>query len=186
MRDQTVWDKYNSIFEEIISLAASVVDTTYESSDPLKECRPKPSFSLDMGIVAPLYDVATLCRDPFIRRRAVNILRSLSRQEGVFSSHICAVVAEKVIAIEETVAAEGSLEYQKDVAFFVTIVSDANQQHHPRIERCSDVPQAARLSYAYPTFDIIDKKAFLTIGQEGVMHMNIPLPALTVMLSIEK
>jgi hypothetical protein len=197
MTDLITWDKYNLVFEEIVSLAASVVDTmddveslsskSSQSSDPSKEGRLKPSFSLDIGIIAPLYDVATLCRDPSIRRRAVNVLRSASRQEGLFNSHVCAVIAEKVIALEETVAS-GGLDYQKGFASFVTLVSDAKQQqqHHHHIKRCSEVPNTARLSYAYPKFDTVNQKAFLTIGQARGMHMKIPLPAMTAMLDMEK
>jgi hypothetical protein len=189
---RTAWDNYNSIFEETVSLAVSVIDTSHEiesmslashsSSYQSDETRARPSFSLDLGIVGTLYDVATLCRDPLIRRRAVDVLHSASRQEGVYNSYICAVVAEKVIAIEENVALGESFDSQKDPVSFEVLGSDADQCSRP-IKSCHEVPESARLSYAYPRFDTVDKKVVLTIGQTGEMHMNIPLPALTAMLS---
>ena len=74
------WDKFNAQFAEIVSLAASIVNANVTGSPTATSVR--PSFSLDNGVIAPLYEVATLCRDPVIRRRAVQVLRSAPRQEG--------------------------------------------------------------------------------------------------------
>ncbi|KAJ9616377.1 hypothetical protein H2200_000095 [Cladophialophora chaetospira] len=56
---------------------------------------------LDTGLIAPLYLVASRCRDPKLRREAVKVLRKGPRQEGVWSSRIMASVAERIIEIEE-------------------------------------------------------------------------------------
>ena len=136
--DQMVWDKHDATFAQIVELAASVVegsrhlDSSFSSSSTTSSRTPSPAsspspppsyrcnpttkaqphrllFSLDMGIVGPLFDVATRCRDPVIRRKAVAILRSACRQEGVFNSYLSAIVAEHVIQIEENAVSGGGL-----------------------------------------------------------------------------
>lgn len=61
----------------------------------------EPTFTLDIGIVAPLFDVACRCRDPGIRRRAVHVLTVSDRQEGIYSSALAAIIARGVIEVEE-------------------------------------------------------------------------------------
>ncbi|KAK3685010.1 hypothetical protein B0T22DRAFT_500043 [Podospora appendiculata] len=61
----------------------------------------KPSFSADLGIVPPLYVVATKCRDPQIRRRAIQLLRSSSRREGMWDSELVARISMWIADIEE-------------------------------------------------------------------------------------
>ncbi|GKZ28226.1 hypothetical protein AbraIFM66950_000038 [Aspergillus brasiliensis] len=188
--DSTVWDRFNSVFKQIISLSKSVVQLsgaspTPPSTPPSHTITPtstspqmNPSFSLDLGIIGPLYVTATLCRDPLIRREAVEVLRSCSRQEGVFSSQLCAVAAEKVIALEEHVAlAAGDVDYARDSAAITGMVlRDGNdlQYQEAVITRCWEVPEKARLTYAYPEFDLVGKRVCLTIGQDDRVHVNIP------------
>jgi hypothetical protein len=194
------WDIFNPMFEEIVSLAASIVEiTTYEtesahsmspgSSSPKGgTTRLKPSFSLDNGVIAPLYDVATLCRDPILRRRAVHLLRSARRREGVFNSQLCAIVAEKIIAVEEAAAtqAEGfdddinNLESLMKNMFLGTTKQES--QEHNQIKKSSEVPSAVRLTYAYPRSDVDNEKVVLIVGQETKMHLNSPMPDMTAML----
>lgn len=61
----------------------------------------KPSFSADLGIVPPLYVVATKCRSPVIRRQAIQLLRSSSRREGMWDSELTARIGMWVMDIEE-------------------------------------------------------------------------------------
>lgn len=61
----------------------------------------KPSFSADMGIVPPLYVVATKCRSPIIRRQAIQLLRSSSRREAMWDSELSARIGTWIMGIEE-------------------------------------------------------------------------------------
>ncbi|ROW06171.1 hypothetical protein VMCG_04539 [Cytospora schulzeri] len=61
----------------------------------------KPSFSADLGIVPPLYVVATKCRTPLIRRQAIQLLRSSSRREGMWDSELVARIGTWIMDIEE-------------------------------------------------------------------------------------
>jgi hypothetical protein len=61
----------------------------------------KPSFSADLGIVPPLYVVATKCRNPSTRRQAIQLLRSSARREGMWDSELTARIGMWVADIEE-------------------------------------------------------------------------------------
>ncbi|PWY88570.1 hypothetical protein BO94DRAFT_556022 [Aspergillus sclerotioniger CBS 115572] len=185
--DLSGWDMYNPMFQEIVSLAASVVELSGEDGppstpqpNPSSQGRYKPSFTLDMGIIDPLYDVATLCRDPLIRRKAVDVLRSATRQEGIFNSYVCAVAAERVISLEEGVALDTSMESHGGFSASPIL------GHRPRyISRCSEVPDNARLLYAYPKLDVVHGRGFLKVERGEGMEMDIPLPAMAAMLDAE-
>ncbi|QSZ36950.1 hypothetical protein DSL72_009041 [Monilinia vaccinii-corymbosi] len=67
----------------------------------------KPSFALDLGIVPPLFVVATKCRDRKVRREAISLLMSSHRREGMWDSRLCAGVGNWIMHVEE----EGLDEY---------------------------------------------------------------------------
>lgn len=171
------WDDYNDRFAEIVSLAAAVVGNSHATHSLLRVDQMQPVFCLDDGVLAPLYEVATLCRDPTIRRRAVDILRSAPRQEGLFNSHLLAMVAEKAIAIEEeaAIAASGSMDY-------VSIVTDTRPENpdasNAVITESLQIPESVRLVYAFPKFDLAQKRISLTIGPSTTREIDIPWPAL--------
>ncbi|KAL4937820.1 hypothetical protein BDV06DRAFT_215607 [Aspergillus oleicola] len=189
--DQVSWDRFNWLFEEIVNLAAYVVDSTHGvdclslSQTQLEELSSqgkfKPSFTLDVGIVGPVYNTATLCRDPHIRRRAVRVLRSASRQEGCFNSHVCAVIAEQAIAIEEAAAAAVGKEPDRGQPSLPNNLSALRQfqAQAGTITSCAEVPEAARLVYIYPRVDAAEKKVYMRLSQRGV-DVDVPLPAMAV------
>lgn len=53
--DQMLWDEFCPMFDEIVNLAAVVLAA--DSDIPSR----KPYFSLDLGIIAPLFEVARRC-----------------------------------------------------------------------------------------------------------------------------
>ena len=69
----------------------------------------KPSFSADLGIVPPLFVVATKCRDALTRRHAIQLLRASSRREGMWDSKLAARIGMWITAIEEE-GADGEAE----------------------------------------------------------------------------
>ncbi|EED14639.1 conserved hypothetical protein [Talaromyces stipitatus ATCC 10500] len=178
------WDKFNSQFAEIVSLAASIV--TSSVTDAHAESSVKPAFSLDNGVIAPLYEVATLCRDPITRRKAVEVLRSAPRQEGVFNSYLSAMVAEKIIEIEEAAALDCVTDYSSDFPLESVLSGQNLAQHVNQVRDSSEIPDAVRLSYAHPKFDVVKKKVFLTIGQAAKMHMDIPWSDMNYLVDSER
>ncbi|XMA20463.1 hypothetical protein WAI453_013254 [Rhynchosporium graminicola] len=61
----------------------------------------KPSFALDLGIVPPLFVVATKCRDRKLRREAIRLLTASPRREGMWDSILSGRVGTWIMQIEE-------------------------------------------------------------------------------------
>lgn len=73
---------------------------------------PMRTFSLDAGIITPLYNTIWKCRVSRIRRKGIELLRSYPRQEGVWDGVLVAIACERIVAIEE----EGSDGWIEDPA----------------------------------------------------------------------
>lgn len=91
---ETRWDAFMPYYETIISCAAEIAAITQRSS-------PASMFSFETGYIPPLYFAATRCRDPFLRRRAISVLRDHPRQEGVMESVAASCIATAWMDIEE-------------------------------------------------------------------------------------
>jgi hypothetical protein len=61
----------------------------------------KPTFSLSLGLISPLYITIARCRDPIIRRRALHLLYTCNRKEGIWDSRLAARVAQRILEVEE-------------------------------------------------------------------------------------
>ena len=61
----------------------------------------KPTFTLGLGILSPLYVASSRCRDPVLRRRALRVLELSKRREGVWDSVLVFRTAARIVQIEE-------------------------------------------------------------------------------------
>jgi hypothetical protein len=97
----------------------------------------KPSFSADLGIVPPLYVVATKCREPHIRRQAIQLLRSSARREGMWDSELTARIGTWIAEVEEGV------DFYKGSAYGNTIPTPGSSpvQTHSRPSTSGSSPQ---------------------------------------------
>ena len=73
---------------------------------PKPEAFIKPTFSMSTGILPCLCLCGFRCRDPRIRRKALRLLQTCNRREGLWDSTASARVAEMVIRLEEGRAME--------------------------------------------------------------------------------
>ncbi|KAL9612703.1 MAG: hypothetical protein Q9167_002739, partial [Letrouitia subvulpina] len=102
LHDQMCWDQLYPEWEEQVSLCTAVIEAeTVHVMEPRHLQNTRPTFCLDMSIIGPLFTVAHKCRDPILRRKAVKLLYSAPRQEGIWDGMITARVAERIVAIEE-------------------------------------------------------------------------------------
>jgi hypothetical protein len=95
---ETAYDAFNSDFAESIELAQTLLDhmeTYYNNQKGIA------TFTIDGVMVPSMYIIATKCRDPVIRRRAVRILEENPRREGLWDSSLIAKIGRLSIAIEE-------------------------------------------------------------------------------------
>lgn len=94
------WENFMPQIKEMVELGEKVISST----SPGNNRGPATIFCLDMGIVMPLYTLASQCGDPTIRRKAIALLHSTSRQEGPWNSFLVAKAAERIMEIEESVS----------------------------------------------------------------------------------
>lgn len=95
-------DKVMPQMEKILVFGEKVISST----SPDDGQRAQTTFCLDIGIVVPLYTVASQCQDPSMRRKAITLLRSTSRQEGLWNSLLVAKAAERIMELEESMLEE--------------------------------------------------------------------------------
>ena len=94
---ETIFDSFEHSFSRIVSLA---FDLTTSSSEKLQDAESTfPSF--DMGILPPLYFVASRCRHPLIRRQALHLLRKGPSQEGIWNKLMLSNIVERLMNLEE-------------------------------------------------------------------------------------
>ncbi|KAL2786953.1 hypothetical protein BJX66DRAFT_19476 [Aspergillus keveii] len=88
------WDRYTKDYEDIIRLAEILVsDNT----------RPK-TLSLDLGLIYPLHAVAWKCRDSDLRRRGLDLLLQIPRQEWLFNARHYHAIFFRILEMEENYA----------------------------------------------------------------------------------
>lgn len=105
--DECVWDNHMSAFRAIINIAESIA---LPESTSLGSKKRFTVFSMDSGTMVGLYTVATKCRDGFIRRQALDLMRREDRQEGVWNSILTSRVAQRQMEIEEEGLGGGMVE----------------------------------------------------------------------------
>ncbi|KAH8896094.1 hypothetical protein GQ53DRAFT_838393 [Thozetella sp. PMI_491] len=89
------WDQLHLQFERILDLAEEVITT---------DNRPLPALStrctLDYGVVPALFYVAWKCRHAALRLRAIEILETHPRIEGLWDSILCARLGRYIDRVE--------------------------------------------------------------------------------------
>ena len=143
------WDPHRRECEVIVDLASSIIQAQSHKSNDGSE---KPLFSMDQNIVTPLFSIAHGCRDPIIRRRAIALLYSAPRQEGLWHSIITARVAEKIMMMEEAGLGE--------------------------VKSSADVPDENRIFEIDMQFDLQGRKGLLKGSRRqltGKQHMAEPV-----------
>jgi hypothetical protein len=83
-------------FQKIVAICKSIV-TAENVTKP-------PQFSIDLGIICPLYFTGLNCRDPGIRQQVLELLAT-PRREGMWDSQVATYILNQTIAQEEETVA---------------------------------------------------------------------------------
>ncbi|KAL9067907.1 MAG: hypothetical protein Q9157_006654, partial [Trypethelium eluteriae] len=94
--NETAFDDYTDDFQEMVDLASTLTNAPLAIPEEFRS-----HFSFEMGAVPALYFVAVKCRHPVIRRRAIGLLLSSPRREGLWDAYRAGRVAERVMLREE-------------------------------------------------------------------------------------
>ena len=104
---ETTFDMYEDQFEHMVHQVETMGDAlALKEGDPLDN--ESTSFTMELGVIHPLFFIATKCRDWNVRRRAMQQLKRAGR-EGVWEGPIMAIVAERIAQIEEVGVPRGEI-----------------------------------------------------------------------------
>ncbi|KAL2826407.1 hypothetical protein BDW59DRAFT_160931 [Aspergillus cavernicola] len=94
---EIVWDTFVHEFDTILALSEAYLLRT---RNPTR----RRTFGFSIGVIPPLYVTATRCREPRIRRRAIQLLAEHQRREVMWDSTHAAEAARQVMEMEELAA----------------------------------------------------------------------------------
>lgn len=178
--NELVFDKYMSVCRAVVDLGIEIVreeealgvaacqaesaycphqrhpPPDYIESRVFSACHIKPTFSMDLGIVAPLFVVATKCRHRHVRRQAIELLRSCSRREGMWDGDLTARIAHWVMTVEETPLADTAFGHPQLPA------------SPPSIETYVGVPPERRVMIKSIDFDLRARWANVVVGTRNI------------------
>jgi hypothetical protein len=102
--DESIHDEYNLVYKRVVYLAKAVMK---EMPTPNRTRR--SNFCFDTRVIVPLWVVGLKCREPSIRREAINFLLSNPRREGIWDSVFAGKVLQWVMEIEEEFLEDGKV-----------------------------------------------------------------------------
>lgn len=147
---EMVWDQFEVNFRQVVSECRKVVELDRQKGDGhdpdpqpctgLVVASRRPTFTMSLGIIQALWMVCVRCRNPVLRRDALAILRACRRREGVWDSNVAALVAERVIQMEEGAARR----------CFSATPDDGSSDVH--LFDASDIPEHVRIAIIDPSF----------------------------------
>ncbi|EXJ66585.1 uncharacterized protein A1O5_10255 [Cladophialophora psammophila CBS 110553] len=103
------------------------------ASAPKQDHHIEPVLSMNLGIVSHLYMVATRCREPDIRHKSLDLLKTIKRREGICDSEMLAAFAEKLVIEEE----EGARSHMQAV--------HTNNKGRIDLHSSSQIPETVRI-----------------------------------------
>jgi len=96
-RHEVEWDAHHDKFLAMHSFAQQIAANSAKSA-PGGTSSP---FSLDGGLIRPLFKVALRCRHPEVRRQVIATIKDLARREGAMNGSLVARIAERIVELEE-------------------------------------------------------------------------------------
>lgn len=94
--DEGIYDMFTVDFEQILYECEYLLDQESRASKPSKG-----PWNCTLGLLPPLFFVATRCRVASLRHRAIKALHSSRRREREWNSCIASMLARLVVQIEE-------------------------------------------------------------------------------------
>ncbi|KPI38802.1 uncharacterized protein AB675_5896 [Cyphellophora attinorum] len=141
--------------EQFIELSRRINTIASRSSNGPDESKPRAILTMSSGCVLPLYFVAARCRHSATRHKALRLLQTCKRREGLWDSDLAADIAEKVISIEES-NAKAIFEKQRlrspssyDTSEQTMTPGDLSNMTKPEL----DVPDEARIRTVVMYYD---------------------------------
>ncbi|KAK8146001.1 hypothetical protein G3M48_003732 [Beauveria asiatica] len=98
--DPMLWDAHRETFVKILALA-DIALASDDDGDDDEGGGSQPHFHMNTGPVPVLYGLVQKCRDLDLRLRAIQLLASQNRQEGIWSSRVVLGAVLRLVALEQ-------------------------------------------------------------------------------------
>ncbi|KAF4338913.1 C6 zinc finger domain protein [Fusarium beomiforme] len=98
-KDEMIYDRY---IPDFTSLLQQVWELWTQAAVEFGTIHHVNSFTADLGYIPPLYYTSLRCRDPNLRRIAIDLLAKAPHSEGAWDGRLASVIAKKVMDIEES------------------------------------------------------------------------------------
>ncbi|CAG7925130.1 unnamed protein product [Penicillium olsonii] len=95
-KTESIFDQHTPRFAIIVDLAENISSMCVEKSEDFSLL-----FSFDLGITPPMFLVASRCRQPLIRRKAVALMLQSPIYHGAWQDRYSGLCAQRIIEIEE-------------------------------------------------------------------------------------
>ncbi|KAJ5627632.1 hypothetical protein N7490_009860 [Penicillium lividum] len=133
---EMVFDAHLADFSVIVEQATLILDASRRPDGS------QPPFTFEPGVGVPLFLTALKCRQPGLRRRALQLLREAPPMQGFFICPPVAIMAGRLMMLEEsysTSTVAGSIDNSSlDNPFSLTMLQTGSQ---------IPVPEEARINY---------------------------------------
>ncbi len=93
---EMLYDSFLPDFQYITQICARLIAAQETTQLPRN-----PRFSFDIGIIPALHITATKCRDPLVRREAIDLMFASPRQEGMWDGVLSARIGRWIVSCEE-------------------------------------------------------------------------------------
>ena len=157
---ETTFDDYIEPFAEVVEHAAFLLN--YRGSASAKIQLLLSSF--EPGVIPPLYFCGMKCRDPTLRRTALQLLRQASRHESLWAFVMPDRVVAKVIAVEERTGEVYQLPSFSSDSRFPKSEYYADQKLPPEERRVTHASVVNRQSYGGRQRQALELSRFESAG----------------------
>lgn len=128
MWDSQRFDRYDPIFLDMINICTDLHRCFFSNGKPNNRVSPDPEPSspnsiIEMGWIAPLCFATVECRNPYIRRQAIRLLKASPHKEGIWNAEMTLAMVKHIVKAEEN-------------GFYAPL--NIRDGHHDKIEPLSD------------------------------------------------
>jgi len=99
--EETPTDSFIDEFDRVLGLAEQYLSVVRSREAPMTQPQPQQSIFYGASVLPTLHLIALKCRDPRLRRRALHVLATAHKQEGLEYSGNLSVYAKTAVEIEE-------------------------------------------------------------------------------------
>ncbi|OQD79878.1 hypothetical protein PENANT_c042G04020 [Penicillium antarcticum] len=94
-KHETVYDDFMDDFQAIVDQSSLTLDAIEKLNGA------QPPFTFEMGVGLPLFVAATKCRHPWLRRRALQLMKRAPPVQGFYKCPPVTALAEHLMQVEE-------------------------------------------------------------------------------------